>query len=300
MIEILKSPADHIFLVALDQDREWFHWFIGSWIIRDGESAALIDPGPASTIPVLTRALAELGISRLQYILLTHIHVDHAGGTGHLLRKFPDAKVICHREGIPHMARPEKLWKASQRLLGDIADLYGRPEPISEANLIIPEKVELGEFCIECIPTTGHAPHHLAFRMGPAIFSGDAAGETYPLREGIYIRIAAGPGFTFEGYERSLKSLESFKPSLLCFGHFGWTQRPAEYFEIHSAQARLWKSTVQKHMNEKEFSEELVFQELLASDPGLKYFVNLPVNTRAREKHFMFTSIRGMKDYLTQ
>jgi glyoxylase-like metal-dependent hydrolase (beta-lactamase superfamily II) len=190
------------------------------------------------------------------------------------------------------MASPEKLWKAACRILGDIADMYGRPDAVPETNLSYHDKIELGEFCIECIPTAGHAPHHVAFRTGPLVFPGDAAGEIYPLQESIYIRIAAGPGFNCEDYERSLQLLRSLRPSLLCFGHFGWTQRPEEYFSLHPSQARLWKEIVREHMGKGECSEEAMFRDLLEVDPGLECFPLLPADIRAREKRLMFNGIR--------
>lgn len=294
MTDILKSPVEDIFLVALDQQGEGFRQFIGSWVLRDGDCAIVIDPGPPSTIPVLARALAELGIIRLPYILLTHIHVDHAGGCGHLLRQFPRAAVLCHPGGMRHMAGPEKLWEATRRVLGDVADMYGRPDAVPETNLVYRDKIELGEFCLECIPTAGHAPHHVAFRSGPVIFPGDAAGEVYPLPESVYIRIAAGPGFNCEDYERSLQLLRSLQPSLLCFGHFGWTQRPEEYFSLHAPQARLWKEIARArgHRGTGEFSGEAAFRDLLAGDPGLGNFPLLPADIRAREKRLMLNSLR--------
>lgn len=292
MTDILKSPADNIFLVALDQDGEGFGRFIGSWVLRDGDSAIVIDPGPPSTIPVLARALARLGISRLPYILLTHIHVDHAGGVGHLLGRFPGAAVVCHPGGMRHIAGPEKLWNATRSILGDIAEMYGRPEAVPEANLVYPDKIELGKFRLTSIPTAGHAPHHVAFRAGPVLFSGDAAGETYPLQDGVYIRLAAGPGFNCEDYEKSLHLLRSLRPLLLCFGHFGWTQVPEEYFSRHAPQARLWKETARGHAGEGEFSADAVLRDLLANDPGLRDFPLLPADVRAREKRLMLNSIR--------
>jgi glyoxylase-like metal-dependent hydrolase (beta-lactamase superfamily II) len=292
MTDILKSPAENIFLVALDQDGEGFRQFIGSWVLRDGDCAAVIDPGPPATIPVLARALAELGISRLPYILLTHIHVDHAGGTGHLLRYYPRAAVVCHPGGMRHMVDPGKLWEATSRALGDVADIYGRPGAVPETNLICPDKIELGEFRIETVPTAGHAPHHMAFRTGQVIFSGDAAGEVYPLREGIYVRIAAGPGFNRTDYEMSLELLRSLQPSLLCFGHFGWTQSPEEYFSLHAPQARLWTDIARGHKGMGDLSGEAVFRDLLAADPGIRSFPLLPADIRAREKRLMLNSLR--------
>ena len=93
----------------------------------------LVDPGPASTIPYLVERLDELGIRTIDYILLTHIHLDHAGGTGQLLRHFPGAKVNCHPKGIPHMVAPQKLWEESIKVLGKVAEAYGEMAPVPES-----------------------------------------------------------------------------------------------------------------------------------------------------------------------
>ena len=92
----------------------------------------LIDPGPSSAIPSLACALDELNISNLDWILLTHIHIDHAGGVGLLISQYPSAKVLVHHRGIRHLANPERLWQGSVNTLGDLAHLYGEIVPVPE------------------------------------------------------------------------------------------------------------------------------------------------------------------------
>ena len=290
----IRSLTDHIFLAVLDQNRDGFREFLSSWVIRDGNTAAIVDPGPVLTIPILVKALAELGINHIQTILLTHIHLDHAGGAGRLLHHFPDAAVVCHPEGIPHLAKPERLWKASLRTLGDVAEQYGRPDPVPEARMSFPDRIALGPFAIECLQAPGHAPHHAAYLMASVLFSGDAAGVSYPLQEGIHLRLAAGPGFNCDDYTRSLDTLVTLQPPHLCFGHFGWTERPGDYFDVHAAQVRLWISIIREHLGWEKVPDDHIFEELLAKDPGLTNFALLPGDIRKREKHFIFNSIRGL------
>ena len=99
----------HLFLIDLPQKLEGFHNFIGAWVYRDEDVCFLVDPGPAASINALEEALRALEVTHLDFILLTHIHIDHAGGTGKILARFPGARVICHPAGIKHMVNPAKL-----------------------------------------------------------------------------------------------------------------------------------------------------------------------------------------------
>lgn len=118
---MIHECGNNLFLIDLDQPREGFRHFISSWILLEKGGAVLVDTGPRSTIPVLKQALRKLGITKIPYILLTHIHIDHAGGTGLLMNDYPEAKVICHPKGIRHMVQPEKLWESSRQVLGPLA-----------------------------------------------------------------------------------------------------------------------------------------------------------------------------------
>ncbi|HXE95003.1 MAG TPA: MBL fold metallo-hydrolase, partial [Dongiaceae bacterium] len=105
---------DNLTCIDLDQPSlEGFRNFISSWLYRGEGFNLLVDPGPLSTIPRLIATLRSHGVERLDYVLLTHIHIDHAGGAGALLKEFPEAHVICHPDGIRHITAPEKLWEGS-------------------------------------------------------------------------------------------------------------------------------------------------------------------------------------------
>ncbi len=115
--------APKLSLIPLDQDIPGFGSFIGSWLYK-GEKTFLVDVGPAATVPLLINALDSLGVKSLDAILLTHIHIDHAGGIGDLASRFPDTPVVCHGSGIPHLRDPSRLWQGSVKTLGDVATGY--------------------------------------------------------------------------------------------------------------------------------------------------------------------------------
>ena len=99
-----------------------FHHFLSSWLIIDESSSRtiLIDVGPVSSVPVLVQSIEAVGVSKLDFILLTHVHLDHSGGLGHLLKKFESAKVLAHPKGKKHLLNPKRLWESSVEVLGTL------------------------------------------------------------------------------------------------------------------------------------------------------------------------------------
>ncbi|MGE5555594.1 MAG: MBL fold metallo-hydrolase, partial [Methanocella sp.] len=110
---------------------------ICSYVIT-GAKPILVEAGPTNSIPNLLSAIAELGISReaIQYVAVSHIHLDHGGGAGTLLKQLPNAKVIVHPRGAPHLINPERLWPSSQSVLGFVSEVFGKPEPIPQDRVI--------------------------------------------------------------------------------------------------------------------------------------------------------------------
>ncbi|MBW2596750.1 MAG: MBL fold metallo-hydrolase, partial [Deltaproteobacteria bacterium] len=257
------------------------------------------DPGPRSSIPTLVDALKRQGIKKIDYILLTHIHIDHAGGAGLLLKHYPDAQVICHPDGIRHMVNPARLWEGSRKTLGKIAEMYGEIAPIPEKNIGYRDHIEAGKIIIDAIKTPGHASHHLCYRAGDILFTGDAIGVTCPLKNGFYLRIATPPVFIYETYRDSLKKVASLGVSHICFAHYGSRHDAKNVFDTALSQVDNWLATVKKHCClGNELSDEYIFGELLKNDQGMAYYHALPRDVQNREKYLALNSIRGMKDYL--
>ena len=130
----IRRPRPEVYRITLVPPMKGFDNFITAWVYR-GKQALLVDTGPSVTADALLSALAEIGC-RPDMILLTHIHIDHAGGIGRVSNAFPDTPVICHAKAIPHLVNPEKLWQGTKQTLGAMAEAYGPIDPVPETRLM--------------------------------------------------------------------------------------------------------------------------------------------------------------------
>ncbi|MDO9558449.1 MAG: MBL fold metallo-hydrolase [Syntrophales bacterium] len=293
---MIEHIFDNLHLIPLNLPEEGFHHFLCAWLYRDDSTVILVDPGPRSTVPALLQALEEMRIRHIDHILLTHIHLDHAGGLGLLLERYPDARAICHPKGIPHLIEPAKLWEASKRVLYETAVLYGEPAPVAEKNLDYRRDIPAGGSTVTVYETPGHAPHHLCYRIGDMLFTGEAAGIFYPMENDLYLRIAAPPGFDLHDYRRSLGILRNIDASVLCYSHYGLSFEIRKLLDLASAQTELWATVIEKYsVLPSPLFEERIFETLLAQDPGLSCFHQLPADVKKRETYFLNNSFRGFR-----
>jgi glyoxylase-like metal-dependent hydrolase (beta-lactamase superfamily II) len=182
----------------------------------------LIDPGPQSTEATLLEAL---GGRQPRALLLTHIHFDHAGAAGALVRRWPDLPVYVHERGARHLISPERLVGSAARLLGgedELARLWGDVVPLPEANLHVLEGGEtvLDAYRVEYTP--GHASHHVSYLHEPSgtAFVGDVAGVRIPPADYV-IAPTPPPDVDVEAWERSLDLVAGWRPDALAIAHFG-------------------------------------------------------------------------------
>lgn len=295
----IRQIQENLHLIDIDQALEGFRKFISAWLYRIGGSTILVDPGPASTIPYLAEQLKRTGVGRVDQVLLTHIHLDHAGGTGQLLRHFPEARVNCHPRGIPHMVAPQRLWEESKKVLGKVAEAYGEMAPVPEASIVWQERIPVGDSLVEAVETPGHAAHHVSYRVGDLLFAGEVGGVYVPLDAGLYCRPATPPPFQHGTFRDSIARIAALDVSLVCLGHYGCRQDVAGLFERARRQLDFWVDTVEKHLRTKrEPFEEAVLADLIANDPNMAGWHSMPDDIRAREQNFCFNSIRGIRMYL--
>ena len=212
---------------------------IATGVYTSTSGVTLVDPGPGSCSDSLRAELNVQGIdvSDIESILLTHIHLDHAGGTGALVRDNPDIRVFVHERGAPHLVDPSKLLNSANQLWGveGVAKLWGPVIPINESNLTVlrgGEHIRAGERSFQVQYTPGHASHHLSyFDAGIGLaWVGDTAG----LRFGPTIFALAPtppPDIDLEAWRASLKAIRAWKPATVFITHFGPHTGAAEHLD---------------------------------------------------------------------
>src|SRR5208283_4535829 len=230
---------------------------IASVLLRSGNFIALIDPGPSSTIANLHESLRVhgLGIRDLNALFLTHIHLDHAGASGSLVREIPQLQVYVHSRGAPHMTDPSRLLDSARRLYGDTMQrLYGEFVAVPQDNLRIlegGETVSAGSRQMRILYTPGHASHHVTYfddSEGIA-FVGDTAGicvEGHP----YMLPATPPPDISLELWDSSLDAIASLNPKRLFLTHFGFSDHPARHIASYRERLLRWSELVAKILSE--------------------------------------------------
>jgi glyoxylase-like metal-dependent hydrolase (beta-lactamase superfamily II) len=301
MSATIHHLAPHLFLIVLAPPIKGFQDFVGAWLVDGPDAVYLVDVGPAATADQLADALATLNVARLDYICLTHIHIDHAGAIGHLAQQYPNAGVVCHPKGAPHIVDPERLWQGTVKTLGDVGRAYGRMLPLSPARLAT--KRQLASAPFQLLDTPGHSPHHYAIAANGCLFAGEAGGVCLPLPSGDrYLRPATPPRFFLETSLASIDRLETACPGALCYGHFGMQPDGMKMLARHREQLLFWKKTLggevaQGGMDSADFADRWV-DLMLAEDPLLDGFSQLAPDVQERERGFLTNSVKGFAGYL--
>jgi len=291
-------------LIDLDQPREGYRKFLSSWLGGDGGLTFVVDPGPRSTAAHLIGELTRRGVTRVDYVLLTHIHIDHGGGAAELLDAFPEARLYCHPAGAKHIIEPTGLWKGSLAVLGDVAEMYGAPTPVPADRIATAE--ELTPHGIEPVMTPGHAVHHVSFLHGDTLFVGEAFGTRSPLPTGaLYMRPATPKRFFLDQALASLDTLRALptEPKLTAFAHYGSLPGAFAYADAAKKQLLLWVETAREAMattTARPELDELVFAKLQEIDPiyGQGRFDELTPEVQRRERHFLTNSLDGILGWL--
>lgn len=191
-----------------------------------GEKTALVETGPKSSVHNVIAGLEQLQVNHLDWIVVTHIHLDHAGAAGTLAQRFPEAKVAVHGVGAPHLVDPAKLWKSATRIYGALMDtLWGGIDPIPEEKIHVLEdgdKIDLGGRSLQAIETPGHAYHHHAYLDDATgiLFTGDALGVRLP-DVGVVRPATPPPEFHLEKAIQSIEKIRGVGPDALWLTHFG-------------------------------------------------------------------------------
>ena len=288
----------HPLLIELRQDRPGFDRFIGSWLCPY-DKTVVIDVGPSRSVTKLIESLSVLGIREVDFVLLTHIHMDHAGGLAEFLDHFPMARAVCHSKAISHLVDPSKLWLGSQKTLGDLAEAYGPIRPVKKERLIPHTEARMEG--IDIIETPGHAPHHLSFIIQENLFAGEAGGIYLAVKDWEYLRPATPPVFFLKEFLGSIDRLLTAKDLPICYAHFGKANSSHRMLKRERAQLLLWETVLREEITKGDHRlMERGMARLLAEDPELKAFEAMSSADQDREKFFIGNSIKGYLGFLQE
>jgi glyoxylase-like metal-dependent hydrolase (beta-lactamase superfamily II) len=297
MSELFHIVTKNLFLVDLPQKREGFRRFISSWAVLLKGNTILVDPGPASTIDLLISQLTANGISKIDSVLLTHLHIDHAGGIGKLIQHFPSIKVYIHPKGAAHLINTSIINRASEETLGsELFTMYGPFQNVNASNICAYD-ASIDDFSV--IETPGHAPHHLSYCIDEYLFCGEALGVIIKEKNFLYMRPATPPKFISDIYIESINRLSNIECEYFCFGHFGALNRNfvamSELTSMAKTQVVLWMQEVQKYPDNELHNSTELFKTLGKADPLFSHLHSLPEDIQKRELIFIKNSINGIR-----
>ena len=225
---------------------------VGVYLLETDVGVALFDCGPASCIAALKRGLAERGLelADVKQLLLSHIHLDHAGAAGSLVREQPELQVWVSEIGAPHLVDPSRLERSARRLYGDAFDeLWGELAPVPEANVRIASGRAAG---LECFPSPGHASHHVCYFDGTTLFAGDAAGVRIQPSKAV-LPPTPPPDVDVEAWYRTLEEIERHAPERLALIHFGVADDVSRHLTELRERLDVWAGRVKEGLSEEEF-----------------------------------------------
>jgi len=233
---------------------------IASFLLESDDGLILVESGPYSTFDHLEQVLKAKGahLADVRHVLLTHIHLDHAGAAWALARQ--GAKIYVHPFGYKHLAHPEKLWASAKRIYGDQMEyLWGDMQPIDEAQLVAVEdraRLAIGGRRFLAHHTPGHAVHHIAWQYEDIVFTGDVAGVK--IDDYIVAPPCPPPDINIEDWKRSIDRVIQLKPTKIYLTHFG----PVEDVESHMIELLMrlnkWAAWIYPYFQKGTPAEEIV------------------------------------------
>src|SRR5579884_2054704 len=226
---------------------------IGAYLLEDAGECALVEIGPGSTLDALLEGLRELGVApeSIGKILVTHIHLDHAGAAGSFIRRYPDTRLYVHENGAPHMINPEKLLASATRIYGEMmGPLWGEFLPVPESNVVVVrdgDEITVGGRKLVEYFTPGHASHHVVYHepASGTVFTGDVAAVR--LRGEGYVRPPTPPpDLDLEAWGESIERVRTLRPSSLNLTHFGPFTDVEHHLQEASRRLLAWAEIVER------------------------------------------------------
>lgn len=271
-----------------------------SYVIK-GAKSSIVESGPTSSIPNLLLGLKELKIkaNEVEYVAITHVHLDHGGGVGTLLNFLPNAKVLVHPKGMPHLINPEKLWQQSQTVLGFISEIFGKPEPVQKEKIVPITEGALkinDESELQVIETPGHASHNLCFyeTLNRGVFTGDAAGMYFPEFDAVLP--TTPPPFHLGKSIDSIDKLSSLKPEVLYYSHFGKASNAVQRLKDYKSQIQLWANIATDGVKAKQSSKEILAM-IVSKDKTMNQMHDFLKVHQIYSKTVLDNSVQGFIEY---
>ena len=241
MIEHVSEIVDGIYKV--EREIPGLSDIFTVYFIKDSMNA-IIDPGPGALIPTILAVGKELNVTDFQYIIPTHIHMDHGGASGKLAGIFTQAKVVTNAQGAKHLIDPSRLIRSTRMSFGDdFENNWGSIEPVPESRIRVvqdKEKLSLNGRELMCFEAPGHAPHHIVIfdTKSGGLFCGEALGliynpDTQPLPA------AAPPSFDLEVYLNTMERLRELPLKFLFYAHGGMSREPKKSISIAIENAKI-------------------------------------------------------------
>jgi glyoxylase-like metal-dependent hydrolase (beta-lactamase superfamily II) len=273
---------------------------IAVFVVEGPHGLALVECGPASTLPHLQNVLAEHGwqLRDFQHIFLTHIHFDHAGAAWAFAEQ--GAKIYVHPKGLPHMAQPEKLYNSARMIYGaDMDRLWGEMRPISEPQLIAPDHgsvIEAIGLKFKAWYTPGHAVHHIAWEVEDVVFTGDVGGVR--MEGGPVMPPCPPPDINIEDWQDSIQILRELPAERLYLTHFGPVSDKIPHLDALEKRLLLWAEWMRPYAESNEAPEVIapVFQSFVQSEL-LEAGVSKADLARYEAANPAFMSIAGLMRY---
>ena len=223
---------------------------VGAYLLETDDGPALFDCGPSTCIDALKAGFAERGLelTDVRHLLLSHIHLDHAGAAGTLVREHPALQVHVSQIGAPHVVDPSRLEASARRLYGDAFDeLWGELAPVPDDNVRIVGNRVLG---LQCFPSPGHASHHVCYlHADGTLYAGDAAGvRIVPGRH--VLPVCPPPDIDVEAWFRTFEEIERRRPERLALIHFGVVESTSEHLALAREELTRWSEWCEQGLDE--------------------------------------------------
>ncbi len=268
MINYAESLAFDIFCIDVDYMRPRLAC---SYLVIHQGKAAFIDCGTSLTVPRLLSVLQDcnLDVTDVEYVIPTHIHLDHAGGAGVLMQKFPNAKLVVHPKGARHLVEPQRLIDSVRQVYGDelYDSLYGDIIPIDENRIIVAEDnycIDLNGRSLLVADTPGHARHHFCLydELSQGWFTGDTFGLSYPeisIDSGRYLLPTTTPvQFEPDAWQQSLKRLLENDPQRMYLTHFGMVENVQQLAKKLSKDLAIYTDIAISQQTQNQRIEKLI------------------------------------------